>query len=287
MSKKGEIRLIQYEREYVKVFQSELYLTTSTVVQTKEMVLVVDPNWLPGEVEAIKRYVNTIKGSREVYLLFTHGDFDHIIGYQAFPDAKVIGSAGLQHHSQKEQQLQMIREFDNQHYIIRNYPITFPLLDIVIHEDGQQLLLGETTLTFYLAPGHTEDGLMTVVEPLGIMIAGDYLSDFELPFIDHSAEAYRQTLEKVGHMYHSHSISLLVPGHGQATSNHSEMKRRLDLASDYLNRLGTAVLAGDELALHTLYKEHAFPSTFIEHCHQQNIKIISRESEEKLADNKS
>lgn len=56
--------------------------------------------------------------------------------------------------------------------MIRNYPILFPELDIVIQEDGQQFHFGETTLTFYLAPGHTADGLMTVVEPLGILIAG-------------------------------------------------------------------------------------------------------------------
>jgi len=269
--------LIQYKNEHVTVFQSELYQTTATVIQTEEMVLIVDPNWLAGEVEAIKEYVNGIRGDRDTYLLFTHGDFDHIIGYQAFPNAITIGSFGLQHHPRKEEKLEMIREFDNKNYIIRNYPIAFPSLDIIIKEDGQQLCLGNTTLTFYLAPGHTEDGLITIVEPLGIMIAGDYLSDFELPFIYQSAKAYNHTLEKAGRIFETHSVRLLIPGHGKATADSLEMKRRLAMASDYLNRLCEAVMTNNEPALAALYHEHAFLSTFTEACHKENINIIKSE----------
>lgn len=269
--------MIQYQSEYVTVFQSELFQTTSTVIQTEEMVLIVDPNWLSGEVELIKEYVNTIRGNRDTYLLFTHGDFDHIIGYQAFPDARVIGSAELHNHSQKEQKLQMISEFDNKNYITRSYPIEFPRVDIVIDEDGQQLRLGDTTLTFYLAPGHTADGLITVVEPLGMMIAGDYLSHFELPFIYQSAKAYIQTLEKAERIFSSHSVNLLIPGHGQVTADSLEMKRRLDMASDHLDRLCKAVLANNELALDALYKEHAFLSDFTAFCHKENVRIVRSE----------
>ncbi|MBP1964405.1 MBL fold metallo-hydrolase [Paenibacillus aceris] len=269
--------MIQYQNEHVTVFQSALFQTTSTVIQTKEMVLIVDPNWLPNEVAAIQNYVHAIKGERETYLLFTHGDFDHIIGYQAFPDATTIGSLELQNHPKKEHKLKLIRDFDNQNYITRNYPIQFPELDIVVQEDGQQLQLGETTLTFYHAPGHTADGLMTVVEPLGIWIAGDYVSDFELPFIYQSAKAYSQTLEKCCMMLEKHSIQLLIPGHGLATSEHKEMKRRLEMASDYLKRLRQSVIANDEPALEALYQEHAFLSSFTEECHKENVSIMKRE----------
>ncbi|SDN71161.1 Glyoxylase, beta-lactamase superfamily II [Paenibacillus sp. yr247] len=269
--------MIQYQNEHLTVFQSELFQTTSTVVQTKEMVLIVDPNWLSNEVKAIQDYVHTIKGDRDTYLLFTHGDFDHIIGYQAFPDAKTIGSFGLQNHPKKEHKLQLIREFDAKNYIVRNYPIEFPKLDIVIHEDGQQLCLGDTIMTFYQAPGHTADGLITIIEPLGVMIPGDYLSDFELPFIYQSAKAYSQTLDKIKSMFDAHSIHLLVPGHGQATAESGEMKRRVDMASDYLNRLCQAVLTNNEHALDALSKEHAFLSTFTEACHKENVSIIRSE----------
>ncbi|MCR8844968.1 MBL fold metallo-hydrolase [Paenibacillus sp. SC116] len=269
--------MIQFQSEHVTVFQSVLYQTTTTVIQTKDMVLLVDLNWLPNEIDEIKHYVDTIKGERDTYLLFTHGDFDHIIGYQAFPYAKVIGSIALAHSSEKEQKLEMIREFDNKHYISRNYPIEFPKVDVVIDKDGQQLRLGDTTLTFYLAPGHTEDGLITIIEPLGIMIAGDYLSNFELPFIYQSAKAYQQTMEKAARIFAEYTIQLLVPGHGHATTDPLEMKRRLDVATDYLERLCQAVTANDEQALDSLYKEHAFLSSFTKYCHEENINIMKRE----------
>lgn len=269
--------MIQFQDDRVTVFQSALVQTTSTVIRTDETIVIVDPNWLPGEIEEIRKHVRETRGKRDAYLLFTHGDFDHIIGYRAFPDARTIGSAGLAQHPEKEKQLQQIRDFDHQYYVSRDYPIEFPELDFAIGEDGRQLRLGDATLTFYLAPGHTEDGLMTVVEPLGILIAGDYLSDIEKPFISHSAKAYAGTIRKAESILDRHAIRLLVPGHGRATADPAEMKERARMAAEDLERLRRAVVANDEAALEALGKEHAYPSAFTEACHQENIRIVKRE----------
>jgi hydroxyacylglutathione hydrolase len=269
--------MIQYQNEYITVFQSALYQTTSIVLQTEEMVLIVDPNWLPGEIDDIRDYVNSIKGNQNTYLLFTHGDFDHIIGYKAFPDAITIGSKELSSHPHKEHKLSLIQKFDSKHYIQRNYPIEFPEIDVIISEDAQQLIVGDTTLTFYKAPGHTSDGLFTVIEPIGIFIAGDYLSDFELPFIYHSAKEYNQTLKTVQHVLDHHTIKMLVPGHGQATMDFDEMKRRLEMATQYLQRLVQAVLTKDESLIAALSNEHGFQSSFTDECHKENVTIIENE----------
>jgi len=269
--------MIHYRTENATVFRSALYQTTSTVIRTEETVLVVDPNWLPGEIDAIREHVRSVRGNRRLYVLFTHGDFDHIIGYRAFPEAMTIGSAALRDHPDKEKKLRLIREFDNQYYVTRDYPIEFPELDFAIAEDGQRLTLGDATLTFYLAPGHTEDGLITLVEPHGILIAGDYLSDIERPFIYHSAKAYRDTVDKAEAILANSPVRLLVPGHGRATADLSEMKDRARLAADYLDRLRQAVVANDESALEALGKEHEFPSAFTEGCHRENVEITRRE----------
>jgi hydroxyacylglutathione hydrolase len=269
--------MIQYQNEYITVFQSSLYQTTSIVLQTEEMVLIVDPNWLPSEIDDIRDYVNSIRGDRNTYLLFTHGDFDHIIGYKAFPGAITIGSKELSSHPHKKQKLSLIQKFDSKHYIQRNYPIEFPEIDVIISEDAQQLIVGDTTLTFYKAPGHTSDGLFTVIEPIGIFIAGDYLSDFELPFIYHSAKEYNQTLNTVQHVFDHHTIKILVPGHGQATMDFDEMKRRLEMATQYLQRLVQAVLTKDESLIAALSNEHGFQSSFTDECHKENVTIIENE----------
>ncbi|MCL6570881.1 MAG: MBL fold metallo-hydrolase [Bacillus sp. (in: Bacteria)] len=269
--------MIQFQNEYMTVFQSALYQTTCAVVDAQDFVLVVDPNWLPHEIEEIRQHVARIQGVKELYLLFTHGDFDHVLGYHAFPGAKVIGSKGFQDHPNKEQKVEMIQQFDNEYYIHRTYPIAFPELDIVIKEDGQQLVLGDTTITFYLSPGHTHDGLFTVIEPLGVWIACDYLSDFELPFISHSTKAYEETLRKAKRILETQAISVLVPGHGQPTSSQLEIKRRIQLSQEYLDRLITAVMNEDSETMTTLEKEMAFPSDFTKQCHLENIVITRQE----------
>ncbi len=272
--------MIQYKNEHITVFQSCLYQTTTTVVETKEFILLVDPNWLPHEIEEIQQYVNRMKRNRELYLLFTHGDFDHVIGYRAFPNAITIGSIGLAQHPEKQKKLDLIREFDATHYIQRDYPIEFPELHHVIEHDGQQIAVGDTTLTFFLAPGHSEDGLLTVVEPLSVLIAGDYLSDFELPFIYYSGSAYQQTLKKAGLIIDQYKIATLVPGHGQTTTNRQEMKRRVDMSLQYLRRLKQALENNDQEMVSVLEQEHAFTSAFTKECHQKNVEILLKELNE-------
>lgn len=269
--------MIQFKNEYITVFQSALYQTTCCVVETKDFLLVVDPNWLPHEIQEIQEHVASIQGNRELYLLFTHGDFDHVIGYRAFPGAKVIGSTGLKEHPNKEKKVKMILQFDNEYYINRPYEVTFPEVDLVIEEDGQQLVIGDTIITFYLSPGHTHDGLFTIIESLGLWITGDYLSDFELPFIYHSAKDYEETLRKAEQILDTHAIEVLVPGHGVTTTNQEEMKHRVQVSQNYLDRLIAAVKKVDSEALLALEKEMPFPSNFTKQCHEENIAIIKKE----------
>jgi glyoxylase-like metal-dependent hydrolase (beta-lactamase superfamily II) len=269
--------MIICQREGLTVFQSALWKTTSTVIETNDMILVVDPTWLPLEVKEIKDYVAHIRNGKDVYLLFTHGDFDHIIGYNAFPDAKVIGSKGMQEHPRKQYKLDLIAQFDGEYYVERPYAIEFPTIDIVIERDGQQLVLGDTTLTFYLSPGHTHDGLFIIVEPMGVWITGDYLSDFELPYLFDSAKAYLESLQKTYTILDTHSVNILIPGHGETTEQKDEMKRRIDVAEDYLNRLIDAVTREDTQAILELANEMSFPSSFTKACHEENVAIIRKE----------
>ncbi|MDQ0219292.1 MBL fold metallo-hydrolase [Peribacillus cavernae] len=269
--------MIQFIQKHLTVFQSALFKTTCTVVENDDFLLIVDPNWLPQEIEAIQHHVETVRGKRELYLLFTHGDFDHIIGYRAFPDAKIIGSKGLQHHPKKENTLGQIRKFDNDYYIDRPYPIEFPVCDIVIEDDGQLFTSGNMTLTFYLAPGHSHDGIFTVIEPQGILIAGDYLSDFELPFIYDSAKSYLKTLQTAKEILLRHHIKVLVPGHGKATDQLHEMRTRFESSQKYLDKLISAVMREDAQELDLLAKEMPYPSSFTAECHAENIAIIKKE----------
>src|SRR5690606_28513796 len=99
----------------------------------------------------------------------------------------------------------------------------------------------------------------TVVEPGGLMIAGDYLSDVEFPFIEDSSEEYLRTLDKAERMIEKHSVQLLVPGHGRATEDRGEMWRRLEASRQYIVGLRSAVQAGDEDRIAALIEGCPFP----------------------------
>src|SRR5699024_10108326 len=103
--------MVQFHKGNVKVFQSALFLTTSAVVETEEAIIMTDPNLLPQEIEQIKDYVDERKTDKQqLYIIFTHRDFDHIIGSGAFPDAKVIASKELDESQDKKDVMKEIEQ---------------------------------------------------------------------------------------------------------------------------------------------------------------------------------
>lgn len=263
--------MIQYNKDNIRVFQSSLYLTTSAVIETDEAIIMTDPNWLPHEVEQIKSYINKIKNGKQLYIIFTHSDFDHIIGSGAFPDAKVIASIELDENKHKNDVMKKVNNFDQNYYIQRNYKPEYPKVDFVISEDGQKMNLGTCTLTFYKATGHTNDGLFTVIEPYGILLTGDYLSDVEFPFIYSSYPDYLETMEKAENIFTKHNISVHIPGHGHTTENKEEMQDRLEFSQEYLEQL----LNDQQDMEEVLYKKYTFFEGMREN-HSNNRKMAKK-----------
>jgi len=266
-----------YQTEQMTVFHSALYQTTTTVLQTPDLVLLVDPNLLPQEIETIREHVTSVLDGRPLYLLFTHSDWDHVIGYRKFPEAITIGSTAMANHPDRADVVLAMRKFDARNYITRDHALDYPELDYVVEADGQQLTVGGTTLTFYLAPGHTPDGLFTVVEPLEVFVAGDYLSDVEYPFINQDAQLYEATMAKVELVLERHAINVMVPGHGSVTTSQEEMRKRKQDALDYIRELRARVQAG-RTDFNDLIAHYEYVLAF-EQGQQSNVTCIKRELE--------
>jgi glyoxylase-like metal-dependent hydrolase (beta-lactamase superfamily II) len=269
---------VEKSRTSVDVFQSALCKTNAAVIATEDLVLVVDPCWLPGEVERIRAHVEEIRGDRPVYLLLTHSDFDHILGRGAFPDAPVIASESFatKPEGEREKILEEIRAFDDGYYIDRNDPVAYPDVDHAISGDGAELAIGGTRLVFWQSPGHSPDGLFTIVEPIGVWIAGDYLSDVEFPFIGYDSRKYEETLAKVETILGRHRVNLLIPGHGACTPDPGEIRRRRDQDIAYIARLRERVKAGDQAAIEALIDGCAYPRSLM-HEHRKNQERIRGE----------
>ncbi len=261
----------------VWIFTSVLYQTTSTVIRTEHEIFVVDPNWLPQEVSGIRAFVDQQRGDRKLHLIFTHSDYDHIVGYGAFESATVIASQAFVQNQHKDDDVRKAVHFDQSHYIVRDHPITYPEVDIVIAKDGQQLNFIGTDMTFYLAPGHTDQGIFIICEPQGVWIAGDYLSDVEFPLISGQLTEYHNTMQKVEHIIRRHEIRYLVPGHGTVENSVSGIYARRDLALEYLKDIEALVSKGIPFPL-TLYQRRYLFWDGIADWHRENIEHIMQSS---------
>lgn len=259
-----------------KIFTSALFQTTTTLLVSDKTILLVDPNWLPHEIKTIQGLTNSYLDGRQLYILFTHSDYDHIIGANAFPEAIVIATEAFSKNPDKKKILEQIYFFDESNYIVRDYPISYPMVDVIVNKDGQQLTLGDMTLVFYLAPGHNADGMFTIIEEANTWIAGDYLSDIEFPFIYHSSTDYLETLQKVDTILNLHKIDKLIPGHGNPATSVKEIQKRKLENHSYILELKSAARTAHEFDLDALWNRYHFRRG-MEAFHQKNVTLIAQE----------
>lgn len=272
------------------LFKSVLWQMNSPVLARGGEALVVDPGYFPLEVAAVREFVD--REGLAPRVLFTHGDFDHVVGWPEFPSAPRWGSAAMLTRDRARVERQ-IHEYDAQFYIERDHPFTFPSLDVRLPAGGAaglaaaganapaRLRLADLELLFYSAPGHTADGVITVVPDLRLAICGDYLSDLEFPFVEDSLAGYRATLALLAQLTAEFGIETLVPGHGPLAFSRAAILQRVAQDQAYLAALAAAAASpsGDPATLS--YRGKDIPPHLLE-SHLANFRLARRSA--KLAD---
>lgn len=226
---------VQYQNQNITVFESALYRTTTCIIDLGNAVLIVDPNWLPHEINEISNFVIKNYPKHRQYLLITHSDYDHIIGCGKFPNAQIIASQKLESNPNKSQIIQQIHDFDNEYYIIRDYSIYYPKVDIAIQNNIENITLEGHEIIFFQAPGHCRDSLFMIIPTLNCWISGDYLSNIEIPFIDYSYEQYVQTLKLAESIIKTYpNLDMLINGHGDIALSNAAIRQRIENDIKYL-----------------------------------------------------
>lgn len=267
---------IQFKSKELIIFESALFRTTTSLIIGEQYILLVDPNWLPIELDFIAQTIQTIGKDKEKYLLFTHSDYDHIIGYGQFKHYKTIASSNFVHNTTQDTILKEIEKFDDAYYVSRNYKIEYPNIDKTIVGNGNKLQIGLDEYYFYQAQGHNQDGLISFNKTKEILIVGDYLSNIEFPYIYYSLAKYKETLSSLAELITNNSIQFLISGHGDFTSQKQEMKKRIEESSRYLNDLEQAILNKESFNTKLLYARYQFP-IIMDKFHQNNIKLAKKE----------
>jgi glyoxylase-like metal-dependent hydrolase (beta-lactamase superfamily II) len=194
---------------------SAFWQTTCTAVRGGEEGFVIDSPVLPHELEALP-HVLAQAGFPVSGLLATHGDWDHLLGRFAFPDASLgCGeSTAARLRAEPGQAQRELRDFDDEHYVKRPVPLSLGAVQSLPVPGRLELGDGERELELHPAVGHTPDGAAYLIPWLGVLVCGDYLSPVEIPWISPggSVDAYLATLERLRALVER--VETVVPGHG-------------------------------------------------------------------------
>lgn len=226
----------------VDVLTSGIWQTTSTILSDGRSCLVIDPAYFPRELEAIAARVAELGHAEGI--AFTHGHWDHVMGHTALPDAPVWVAASLEHaiasgDPRAGKLLDDARAFDSRWYVPRPAGHRWPSVRRPL-ADGDTLAIGRGSVRALHVPGHSPDDVALVVDSVGLLLCGDYLSPCEIPFVEDLA-AYRATLERL--VAELAGLREVIPGHGPRMSAADAIAiARADL--DYLARLADAPSEG-------------------------------------------
>ena len=205
---------------------------------SRDEACLVDPGLLPEEVGALLADV----GDRRLrYIVLTHADWDHVLGPEHLPETTIVAHAAYVDDLDPDGIRAVLAQQDAHAGLTRARRFEPPVPSTTF-DDVLELPVGELRLRLEHAPGHAAS-MLTIYHPdEACLWAADVLSDVELPSIIHDLESYARTLERIAEL----ELRMLVPGHGSATSDTSEIRRRLDEDRSYLDRLRQA--AADAVA---------------------------------------
>ena len=197
----------------VIVARSVKWQTTCTVLHHGEETFVVDSLVYADELEALPGILAQAGWSLSG-LLCTHGDFDHLLGRLAFPEASlgVSETTAARLRAEPGDAARHLREFDEDDYVERGRPLSLGQVQ-ALPVPGR-LDLGDSELELLPAEGHTQDGMAIWAPFAGVLCCGDYLSPVEIPWLQEqgSRDAYLATLRRLEP--YVEQASWVVPGHG-------------------------------------------------------------------------
>jgi glyoxylase-like metal-dependent hydrolase (beta-lactamase superfamily II) len=248
----------------IEVATSGIWQLSSVILSSRGRSWLIDPGYFPREVAELASRA-AARGPTEV-VVFTHGHWDHVVGWRAFRGAKVMGSERLSRavaagEPTAAKDLAGARDFDGRWYVER--PIDWPP-EIQPLREGDRATLGDLEIEALILPGHSADGVGLWIAERGALICGDYLSPLEIPFVDDLA-AYAKTLRRL--IAFLDQVELVIPGHGPALDRASALAiAREDLA--YLEAIAAATDAEAALAV-PLPRAAAVPG-MLEH-HRENV----------------
>jgi len=217
------------------VVTSRIWQTTATAIRAGEESMVIDSPYFPDELELLPTLLRQA-GFEPSGLLCTHADWDHLLGRLAFPGLALGAGQPTAERLRAEPGAAQreLRTADAEHYVVRAAPLSLGSYQSLPVPGFVEI--GDQEIEMHIADGHTADGTAFFARWAGVLVCGDYLSDFEIPMIapGGSLDAYRATLARLAPLVEAASVA--VPGHGSPHPRDTAL-RILDEDVAYLDGL--------------------------------------------------
>ncbi|MFB7892852.1 MBL fold metallo-hydrolase [Microbacterium sp. NPDC056044] len=211
----------------VLVATSRVMSTTSTVLHGGGEALLIDPAWLPDELDALADALDA-RGLRVIGGFATHAHHDHLLWHPRFGTAPRWASPATATLARDERAA-----------LVAALGADFPtaLVDLMGRVEGTDAALPRASTPAGFAPelvvhdGHAPGHTALWLPEQRVLIAGDMLSDVELPlpFDPDDLPAYLAALDLLEP--YVECAAIVIPGHGLPGSN---AVSRLDADRRYL-----------------------------------------------------
>jgi glyoxylase-like metal-dependent hydrolase (beta-lactamase superfamily II) len=217
------------------VVTSRIWQTTATAIRAGNESMLIDSPYFPDELELLPTLLRQAEFEPNG-LLCTHADWDHLLGRLAFPGLALGAGQPTAERLRAEPGAAQreLRSADQEHYVVRPAPLSLGSWQSLPVPGFVEI--GDQEIEMHIADGHTADGTVFFARWAGVLVVGDYLSDFEIPMIapGGSLDAYRGTLARLAPLVEEANV--VVPGHGSPHPRDTAL-RILDEDVAYLDAL--------------------------------------------------
>jgi glyoxylase-like metal-dependent hydrolase (beta-lactamase superfamily II) len=268
----------------MQVRQSRCYAMNSLFAVRDGHVLLADPGVLPSELDELAAATQAVTSRFErVSIAFTHPHWDHVLGLPWFPGAETFAHSGFGDALESEAARVQSAAEKGVAELGETLRQPFQAFSPLRAAHGTALArLGEFDVVTYDTPGHQSTHLALWLPQSGVFVAGDLLSDIEIPWLDAPPWVYRASLKSLHWVFEQEDVRVLVPGHGPLAYGRLDGYRRLLRDMDYLMHLEERVNAAwkrgagleetraELAAMDYLGKDASYPMNEV---HAENVKF--------------
>lgn len=214
-------------------------------VVTSDGVVVFDALGTPSHGWALLQEIRKLTDKKVRYVVASHYHADHIYGLQAFrdhTDALIVA----QERSGEYKDNDAIADEKASQRLDQRRGALYPWVDgntrvvppDVTFRERMTIALGDRRLTLLFAgPAHSSSDMMMMVEPDGVLFAGDIVQNGRIPFMnsdDVSTTQWLTALGEVGKL----DPRVIIPGHGKTLT---EAKQAIAFTRDYIQYVRNAM----------------------------------------------